>query len=238
MTSRKRRPGPKVRNAAPGPTPFAERLREHVESDGRSLAEVARDADLDPSVVSRLAAKDAGTRREPRLEQVIALARALGTTPAELIEGTDAASIFNDWVPRSQFDQEVSARLAAQRAVSAAEAEVARLEAQLALLRDEERRAQDALRTAGQRALKAESELTGTLRTVQHLETANETLRMQLEQAERAWADLQARLGSVQKQLTDSKQTAARNAGLALFGTLLGGVLGATIANGAEDDED
>lgn len=66
---------------SPTTSSFARRLRNARRTHGLSQAELGSRAGISGSQVYRLEAAD----REPRLSTVIALARALGKDPAELV---------------------------------------------------------------------------------------------------------------------------------------------------------
>jgi hypothetical protein len=68
------------------------------------------------------------TRREPRLEHVLAIA--LEITPRDLVLGTNAEVLLGEWVPRTEFHEESKAR-------SAAQTEAAQLRTELAGARSE-----------------------------------------------------------------------------------------------------
>jgi transcriptional regulator with XRE-family HTH domain len=201
------------------------------------MAELARRSGLDPSLLSRLAAKDRATRRAPNLEHVLALARALGVTAPELVAGTDAAGVFSDWLPRSTFEAEVAARLEAQRTHDEARGKLAAAEGELSVVREQlqqaERRASDEAR----RARAAEARV-GELLALNRLQEEDlRIVRHRLDHAEKAWAGLQARFAHVQQQLASAKSAASAAAGLALVGTIVGGVLGHALGSGDADDE-
>lgn len=217
---------------------FSQRLREAIERSGHTAAEVARRADLDASVVSRLTSKDDATRREPNLELVLALARVLQVTAAELVDGTDAAGVLAPWVARSMFDREVEARLAAERELAATRGVLAGSEREAAALRDQLGAAEQLGAEQRKHAAEQAMKLVRANAQVSQLETEVSALQASLADAKRQWADLQVRLTSAQQQLTAAQQGAARSAGLAVFGTLLGGLVGAALAGSSDDDDD
>lgn len=106
-----------------GSASFAERVRERASALSLTLADLAERAELAPSLLSKLLTETEAVRREPRLEHVLALARALGVAAPELVAGTSAERLLGEWVPRGQYDEETRARGAAQ-----AEAAVLRTE--------------------------------------------------------------------------------------------------------------
>ena len=89
---------------------FGRRLRRLLEEGNLSQAELAEQAEVAPAAVSRLIAGD----RVPHVDQVLAMARALGVTPGTLVQGTTAATVLDAWVTRAQFETEATMRAAAQ----------------------------------------------------------------------------------------------------------------------------
>lgn len=67
---------------------FGERLRQVRGSRGLSQDEVAREANVHPTVVGRL---ERGSR-EPRLSTILRMAHGLGVPPGELLDGLDESS--------------------------------------------------------------------------------------------------------------------------------------------------
>lgn len=135
---------------------FAARTRSLMTERGFTVSQLAQAAELDQSLVSRLAAASATTRREPRIEHVFALARGLGVTPGELVQGTDAASILGDWVPRAELDKEIAKHAKTRRELAAMKNEVVALKQQVASLEAVGRQTRDRLTDANQRGDDAE----------------------------------------------------------------------------------
>ena len=216
--------------------PFAQRLRDLIKAKAQPNADLAKAAGLDPSLVSRLAADSDDARRSPKIEHLIALARALDVLPAELVAGTDAADVLGAWVPRSEYDREARARLDAQVEAAQARTDAAGLRGQIESLRRQiaatdqakvaaERRAAHAIEQVAAAAAGAEQarvERDSALATAQRLEAERNHIR--------------AEAASARQQMLAAKGAEARNAGLALFGTLLGGVIGAALASPNDDD--
>lgn len=103
---------------------FAARVRSLLDAREMSLAQLADQSDLQASFLSRLLSDNEATRREPRIEHVVSIARALETTPGELLQGTEHRSLVNDWVPRSEFEAECGERVKAQAESAKARAEL------------------------------------------------------------------------------------------------------------------
>ncbi|MGO8994559.1 MAG: helix-turn-helix domain-containing protein [Polyangiaceae bacterium] len=80
---------------------LAERIQRLREAKGWSQAQLAEEADMAPAAVSRLVTGE----RPPRMEHLLALARALGVTLTELTIGTDAAGALRDWISRDDYER-------------------------------------------------------------------------------------------------------------------------------------
>lgn len=104
---------------------FSRRLRALLDEKRVTQAELAEKADLAPSLISKLAAESEESRREPRLEHVFAIARALEMPPRELVVGTTAEVLLDEWVPRDELQAEAQARAEAQAAAAALRTELA-----------------------------------------------------------------------------------------------------------------
>lgn len=218
---------------------FAGRVRILVALQGWSLATLAEKASLDPSLVSRLLSEREDTRRLPQMEHVLAIARVLGVSPADLVVGTEVAHVLGDWVPRRELEAEVERRLEAQRAVLTRESDLAARASEAMALRSELNMLRHDHREASERAARAEAEL----RTGQSdRRVAVATLRSEREIAEQQREDALALFAEAQKELQDlrSRLEAAQRAVEAeqrtrgegfVAGALLGGVIGAVLAS-------
>ncbi len=89
------------------------------------LTELATKAELEPSLVSRLLAESETNRRDPRIEHVYAFARALAIAPIQLVAGTPAEALLDEWVPREAMAAEVESRILAQNEAAALRADLA-----------------------------------------------------------------------------------------------------------------
>jgi transcriptional regulator with XRE-family HTH domain len=209
---------------------FGDRVRERIEASNETMGEIARRAEMDPSALSKLVSKD--DPRTPQLEHVLALARGLATTAAELVDGTDAADVFADWVPRKQLDREVAARIEAADREHALTGELEAARGQVTVLREHVAAAECRVEHEAQRARRAEVDVgeARALAAVRGRQIA--ALAARVADAEAAWADIQSRLANAHAQLQQSRSEAARNANFAVFGTIFAGVLGAKLSSG------
>lgn len=98
---------------------FGRRVKDLREAKSLSQGELAKRAGLTAANLSRLLAGD----RPLRMEQAVALSRALGISVVELTQGTTAENVVRDWVPRGEFDQADRARADAERDADMAKAE-------------------------------------------------------------------------------------------------------------------
>lgn len=101
-----------------------ERLNDRVkrlrEAKQMKQGDLAVAADLDPAALSRILAGE----REPRMEHLIAIARALDVTVAELVGGTDGDAALREWVSVDQFSASETGRLEALRNLELARVEI------------------------------------------------------------------------------------------------------------------
>ena len=116
---------------------FALRLRELLSQKGVSLAQLAAQTELEPSLLSRLAAENDASRRGPQIEHIFAIARALEISAADLVTDTAAAVELHDWVPRSAYEEQEKVRVAAQQQAASLRADLASANARAAELRRE-----------------------------------------------------------------------------------------------------
>lgn len=220
---------------------FARRVRACLEERKQSLAELAELAELAPSLVSKLLTDTDAARREPRLEHVLAIARALEITPRELVLGTSAESILSDWIPRAELEEESKAR-------SAAQAESARLRTELAGARSEvnslrssvdhlSEEAATITRRLGEVEASARRERTAILTARDSAKAKLEAALSERDQAidqawqnYRAWANARSYLLQLQREVAEAKGAASIGWLAALVGTVGGVIVGAAAA--------
>lgn len=114
------------------PEEFGQRVKGLREAKGLSQGDLAKQASLAPAALSRLLTGD----RTLRMDQAVALARALGVSVVELTQGTTAEAVVSEWVPRAEFDQADRARAEAEREVDLVRAEGDARTAEANALRD------------------------------------------------------------------------------------------------------
>lgn len=230
-----------TRSTKPEAGSFAARVREILRDRGMTIAQLAEQAELDPSLTSRLLAENASTRRDPRPEHVIAIARALEKAPSDLAVGTDAESALADWIPRAELTREIDARLAAQKeasdertaaAIAREEARVYR--AQVDQLSSEQARVADDLakeRMAHARTVRErDAQIAAVRGEVASLQAERDAERARAAQNYRAWS-------AANSALEGARRNAATATGVALFAGILGIGAVASAASG-DDDED
>jgi transcriptional regulator with XRE-family HTH domain len=201
-----------------------------------TIGDLAERAELDPSLVSRLLAATASARREPRIEHILALARAFEVTPGELVEGTEATSVLRDWVPRAEFDAEATARVQAQTQAAESRTELAGARAEIDGLRrtiadlngglDLVRQQLDACQRNMRDASLARD--VANARATQAVAERDQAL-VGRDAYYRAWADMNSRALQLQRDLAGAKNRAAVGWIAALFAG------GAAIAATADD---
>lgn len=116
---------------------FSRRVRADLETKHMTVAQLAEKSDLDASLVSKLLTETDTSRREPRVEHIIAIARALDKTPHELASGTTAEAVLGDWVPRAELEKESAARVQAQARAGNLETELAASRAEVTAAKNE-----------------------------------------------------------------------------------------------------
>ena len=233
MTSRK------LRRKAPANSPnpdrtFAARVRDAIVRADLTMAEVARQAAIDPSVLSRLLAATAP--RRPTLDQILGLARVLNTDAIELAHGTDMAAVLERWVSRDAYDAEVAVRIAAHRDVEAAKSQIESADREIRALRDRldiaEKQRSDEQRRANQLqfALERQSEKAA------QREREMALLRSRYDECERMRTVIRTNLLTTQSQLNAAHQDASRKTGQMALAALLGGLAGAVMAHASDDE--
>jgi transcriptional regulator with XRE-family HTH domain len=212
------------------PMTFARRVRDLLDARKHSIAELAERAELAASLVSKLLTDTDASRREPRLEHVLAIARALEIAPRELVLGTTAEALLGEWVPRAEFDEESKAR-------SAAQTEAAQLRTELAGARSESQEVTTVTRRLGDVEANARREHTA-LRVAR--ESSEARLASALVERDRAlaiaqqnyqaWANARSQILQLQREVTEAKGSASAGWVAALVGTVGGAILAAAAA--------
>ena len=216
------------------PTSFSEHARALLDLRRLSIAQLSEQAELAPSLVSKLLTDTASARREPRLEHVLDIARALQLAPAEVVGGTDAESLLAEWVPRAEFEAESKARTAAQAQaaglrtdLAGARSEVEGLRAAIEQLTQSlaivnQQRSESDTRAQREQALLRVVKESAEARCKAALAERDNALAV-AEQNYRAWANACSHLELMRRQVAESKASA----GLAAFlGTIGGALLG------------
>lgn len=217
------------------PQSFAFRVREIMSQRGVVSSNLAKQADLTPSVLSRLITETESTRREPQIEHIWALARALEVAPAELVVGTEAESILRQWVPRVELEKEVQARYEAQLETSGLRTELAGLHSELKSLAGELDQTRQEAAEASQREIEARK---GQAKLRSERDAAAARLGVTLQERDQAWelarqnydawAQAQTWILHLKRQVEESK-------GAAWLSVLMGAGVGAILANAAAD---
>jgi hypothetical protein len=177
-------------------------------------------------------------KRKPSLDFVLAVASALDMTAAQLVAGTDAANIFGDWVPRAGFDREVELRLAAQRDLAATRDRFLGADRVATTLYEQLTVSENLLSEVRRRVAALEVQVFAETGKNARREQEIERLRTRLSEAETRWADVQARLFTARAQAQDTRHREARGAVLAIFGTVLDGIVGTALSTTSNDDND
>jgi len=206
---------------------FSHRLRATLETKKLTQAELAERADLDSSLISKLLTDTDASRRDPRVEHIVSIARALGMTPRELVVGTTAEPVLGEWVPRDELARESEIRAQAQARATNLETNLLATKAELAAMQEEvsalSRRLGD-LETASQRlriALhKTEAALAATV------SERNNAVNVATE-GQAALATAKSRLLQAQREISAAQGAASAGWITAVVGTLGGIALGA-----------
>lgn len=229
--------------------PFGERVRGLMTKQGLTQAQLADRCDIAPAVLSRILSADSD--REPTMAHVLAIATALNVTALELVGGTTAEDVLADWVPKERYDESERARLDALSAAEVSRADVASRDAEIGVLRtrvtslgnDKAKLEAELARQRGELELGRQygEQLRDALAQLSLLQADNEGLRKQsaeyteklgdchaqLTNVSRAYEDARSRAADVQRQLAESKSSAAGSAAAA---AIVGGLFGAVIA--------
>lgn len=231
-------PSFQVFSMSPTPSPsFARRIRAVMSQQGIVSAVLAKRAELTPSLLSRLITGTESTRREPQLEHVLALARGLEISPAELVAGTEAEHVLGQWIPREEFEKEVQTRLQAQTQCLELRTDLAGHRSELKSLAGELDQTSQEAAKASQREVEARKEQ-AKLRSERDAAVARLSVALQerdqsWELARRnydAWAEAQTWILHLKRQVDEAK-------GAAWISGLVGAGVGAILANAAADPQ-
>jgi transcriptional regulator with XRE-family HTH domain len=210
---------------------FSKRVRTLAESKKLTQSELAQRAELDGSLVSKLLTDTDASRREPRIEHIISLARALEVTPRELVAGTTAEVVLGEWVPRRELEDESKSRAQAQARVTNLETDLAAANAEVRVLKVEvssvTKRLGELEAAAGRQIAElrvahqvAEAKLAAALSERDH------AVRVAT-QGQAALATAKSHLLQAQRELTAARGSASAGWITAFIGTLGGIALGA-----------
>jgi transcriptional regulator with XRE-family HTH domain len=225
------------------PESFAERVRKLREGKNLTQGKLAELADLSPAALSKLLNDD----RPPRMEHILALAKALGILPYELVLGTEAEASLRDWVRREELEQCEKGRIELLQQLDRAKAEAAfktaevqsladevqhlvekvrRLEAELTRSSEERGKAQQALldaSTSGKELSQATLTNLGLKAKIQQLEASLSAAREEGEAYHRSYDQAMAWGRQLQWQLSASQD---QKVGVAVISGALGLLLG------------
>lgn len=219
------------------PLSFATRVRGLMSQKGITSAVLAKRAELTPSLLSRLITGTNATRRDPQIEQLLAIAQGLEVAPAELVAGTDAESILGQWIPQVEFEKEAHARAQAQAEASELRTDLAGLRSELKSLAGELDQMSQQAAQASQREIEARREQ-ASLRIAKvgaeaRLAGAIQERDQALLLAQRnydAWA-------AAQNMIQDFQRQAAASKGTVWLAALIGTGLGALLRDSASDPQ-
>jgi transcriptional regulator with XRE-family HTH domain len=110
---------------------LGERVKRLREAKRMKQSELADAIGVDPTVLSRILSGD----REPQLEQVIAIARALDTSAADLVQDTGKEQVLKEWVPIARLVEEEQLRVQVQNELANARRELIAQVAEIQALR-------------------------------------------------------------------------------------------------------
>lgn len=224
--------------------PFARRVREQLDAKGLSLAELAERAELAASLVSKLLTDTDAARREPRMEHVLAIARALELAPRELVQGTTAEPLLGEWVPRSELEAESDARSEAQKEASELRTDLVGARSEASTLRSSVDKLSQQLSAANRRASDVEAQARRELTTLRvGRDSAEARLASALSERDQAlalarqnyaaWANARSQIFQLQREVADAKGSASTAWMAALVGTVGGAILGSAAAEPA-----
>lgn len=218
------------RTTTKGRQDFAQRVRELMSERRMTQAELAEKAELAPSLVSKLLTESEGSRRDPRVEHILALARAFELTPGLLVAGTTAAGVLSDWIPRIELEAESKLRAEAQSEAARLRTELAGICSEAQTLGGEvERLAENLAKLQGAADHAARESAVELARLRAQVASALEERDTALEQARvnySAWASVKSHAEQLQRDLRGARKSADTAKALALIGTFGGIVLG------------
>jgi transcriptional regulator with XRE-family HTH domain len=220
---------------------FGHRIRELLEQRGLTIAELAERAELAPSFVSKLLTETDTARREPRLEHVLSIARALELPSRELVLGTHAESLLDDWVPRAEFEVESIARTRAQSEAATLRTELAGVRSEAKMLQSTVDQLSRELATATQQCAEVEAAARRKQAKIQIArEAAEAMLASALAERDRAlelarnnyqaWVNARSWVLQLQREVSDARGSATVGWITALIGTVGGAIIGAAAA--------
>ncbi|HZI11634.1 MAG TPA: helix-turn-helix domain-containing protein [Myxococcus sp.] len=216
---------------------FARRVRGLLDAKKHTIAELADRAELAASLVSKLLTDTDAARREPRLEHILAMARALEVTPRELVLGTTAEAQLGEWIPRTEFDEESKARSTAQTESARLRTELAGARSEAAALKtsvdqltqelaavtrrlsDVETRARQEQTAIRVSRASAEAKLASAL-------VERDEALAQAQQNYQAWAKARSQILQLQREVADAQGAASAGWITAILGTVSGAILG------------
>jgi transcriptional regulator with XRE-family HTH domain len=223
---------------------FAQRVRALLDARKMTLAELAASAELDASLVSRLLSETENTRREPRLEHCLAIARVLEMAPRELVGGTSAEPLLGEWIPRGELEAESKLRSEAQTDAATLRTDLAGARGEVAALKAAVEQVSAELAAAVRRHADTEAASRRELTTLRVGKDAAES-KLASAIAERdqalalaaqnytAWANARSQILQLQREVASANGTAAAGWITALVGTIGGAILGAAAAEPA-----
>ncbi len=182
---------------------FADRVKDLREKKAISQTDLARAAGLAPAALSRLLTGE----RRLKMDHVVVLARALGTTAIELTHGTTAEEITREWVPRSEFDGADAARSDAERELEICRADLAARSAE----RDSLREAISALTEKTSELERALARATADAARAEQLSEERNNLKRTVHDLQGQVANLRASADSFRAQAAAAQALANRN---------------------------
>ncbi len=200
---------------------LGDRVRKMLEEKGWSQAKLAEEADLAPPALSKLLSGE----RNPGMEHFLGLARALGLTPLELVNGTSAEAVLEQWVPRAELDGEARTRQEAQQAASKLRAEIAERDARILALEASNKGARSEVMTLRAEVENARAAAAAATAKVQALERERASALALAQRRELENAQANSRVRQLAAQLLEAKgdvvKTSVVTGALSVIGTLL-----------------
>jgi transcriptional regulator with XRE-family HTH domain len=221
-----------------GSEPFGDRVRSLLAKLDMTQTQLAEAADIAPAGLSRILSTGED-RREPTMAHVLAIAPVLKVTVAELVGGTDATDVLNDWIPKEVHEESERDRLEAQSALELARADVSSRDSEIGLLRgrvtafgDEKAKLETTLAQQREKVL-ADFELLsadnlGLCKKAEEVEAKLRACHANLTNMTLAYEEAERRVADIRQQLVASKNAAV---GATALGALLGGVFVGVMSN-------